>query len=63
MELETYIQLAQELGFVTQEETQEIRLQADTTGRLLSGLIRAVKSADAAPPRASPHAPRPSPQE
>lgn len=44
MELETYVALVQKLGFVTPSSVESLRDRVGTVGRLLSGLIRALKA-------------------
>ena len=44
MELETYVTLVVKLGFVKSQEVCEIRDQAGVVGRLLNGLVRALRA-------------------
>lgn len=43
-ELETYVTLVVKLGFVKPQDVSEIRDQAGVVGRLLNGLIRALRA-------------------
>ena len=44
MELETYIQLAEKLGFAEGNELNPVQNQLEQVSRLLSGLIRSLKA-------------------
>ena len=44
MEVETYIQLAEKLGFAESNELEPVQNQLEQVSRLLSGLIRSLKT-------------------
>ena len=44
MEVETYIQLAEKLGFAESDELKPVQNQLEQVSRLLSGLIRSLKT-------------------
>ena len=44
MEVQTQVEIARRLTFMTQEQFQEIRKQTETIAKLLNGLIRALNA-------------------
>jgi four helix bundle protein len=43
-EVETCVEIARRLGYVSAEQQAELMVTCDTTGRLLNGLLRALQS-------------------